>query len=104
MPCFDAGPSREQMQADELNRRIAEAMLCAMLRTEDGQKAAANLTDSDMTKAGVTRDQFKSWWIKHVRVDQEREAKEAKEAELKKLKLDALEKLTPEERAILHLD
>lgn len=104
MPCFDAGPTHKQIAESALNQRIAEAMLCAMLRTNEGQKAAASLTDADMTKAGVTRNQFKSWWIKHVKVDQEREAKEAKEADLKKRKLEALQKLTPEERAILRLD
>jgi hypothetical protein len=103
MPCrdyYDDHP--EQYYADtvrDLRKQIsfAESALCAALRHIEKAYDADPVDYIGCDDAGINRTELKSWYKKHKALDTKHRAEEKKRL----LRQQALEKLTPEERAAL---
>ena len=100
MLCRDAGPDnywpiecpRCNERADKLTR-----VACDLARTIEANMGVIQDTTSALSKE--TRD----WWREHKEADRRREEAEAKARRIRKVKQEALGKLTPEERKALGL-
>ncbi len=95
MPCRDdsyPSPYTENLQA----------MLCGIVKVL-ARKNTLNptLAAVDWTDAGVTRLEFEQWWEVHQQHDIARQKYEAKQRLQEKYRVDALKKLSPEERVAL---
>ena len=92
MPCTcDPDPSREQ---------FFEACLCALARVLEEDRIFGRV---DWKEAGVSSRKFYEWWKAHQLRDLERREREANDREENKLRLQAIAKLSAEERKALRL-
>jgi len=112
MPCNDGGMFRsDEDRARGLitTARDFEAVLCGILsnirdRANRREDPIGNLFESvDWEEVGVTRKRVEKWWKDHQKEDEERRAREALEAARKRVRDEALAKLTPAERKALGL-
>ena len=103
MPCYDGGEDRYTSGhlVDYTARRLAffEAVACMLMKhVSDGQ-----LTKQDYKNAGVTREAVDAWWKQHREEDAIRFAEEKEEARIEKIRTNAINKLTKDERFALGL-
>lgn len=106
MPCV-SGPSYEEERADRRTAVIPGAALCALLRVTsiaDAVTLAQARSLIDWYRAGISAQEFSTWWHDHQEEDEARERREAEKKASDKRRADALAKLTPAERADLGLD
>lgn len=67
MPCYQAPPTTEEMNAHgEMVSGQLEAVLCGMFTAIEGHDVEVSdcLDDIDWEQVGVSRDLVKSWWAK----------------------------------------
>lgn len=101
MPCRDGGPSAEQIREEY----AIPCMLCAFATLAEKNGTLQEMLDKiDWNEAGVMRVEFVAWWERHKRDDRRRQAEEMSKTRKRKLRQDALDKLSPAERAALELD
>lgn len=105
MPCMDGGPTYEQVaETHNTGRQRAEQMLCATLQyLEDKGLMQRFMSHVDPVESGVSATVIQSWWTDHKASDNKRRKIEEDAAIAKKLKEQALSKLTPAERKVLGL-
>jgi len=124
MPCKDCGPIFENdrprnSKTKQYEEKITflEAALCASLEAQfrkfeykdiytiktDGEIRELMLSDLDYDEAGITRNELTLWWFEHLEKDKKRRMLEEKNAIINRRKLEALEKLTAEEKQLLGL-
>lgn len=105
MPCRDWTVEDEWRMRDAKEMVMLRSSLCAVLTKMESnmpKKTFEQWMDAiDWKESGVTKDELMTWWEDHKEEDARRRAREAKEAAEKKIRKQALAKLTPEERKIL---
>ena len=114
MPCYDDRNSPVYIYQNDiapLERKVAklEAALCSILSYYDGPwkqefkgKGVPNLLSKlDYEEAGISREWIEQWWVSHQEEDRKRKDKELKSLAKQKAKINALNKLTAEERKLL---
>ena len=103
MPCRDYYDDHPEAPYKEELSVVAPA-LCAVFRAlakEKGLLMEGLLNQIDWKEAGVSKKQVLDWWKNHEEQDRLNLERKEREAAAKKLKKDALAKLTPEERKAL---
>jgi len=105
MPCRDWTVEDEWRMKGAKEMSMLRASLCAVLtkmETNMPKKTFGQWMDAiDWKEAGVTKRELMTWWEEHKAADSRRRVREAKEAAEKKIRDEALAKLTPEEKKIL---
>lgn len=99
MPCFGGG----QMEEDTREGQCIEAALCGILSfiESSGELASSFLVSVNWKEAGVTQQWVEGWWEAHKEKDKRRRVYEEAERKRALVRLEAIQKLTPEERAAL---
>ena len=103
MPCRDYLAEDQWRLEKDKEAAMVRASLCAVLTVleDDDAAFAAVLKKIDWKEAGVTKREFLSWWEDHKIEDEQRRLREIKESREKKIRKDALAKLTAEEKKLL---
>lgn len=78
-----------------------EAVLCGILTVLEKEERLFGLDDVDWTEVGVKQKTVETWWKAHKLEDIARRKQEKAEKRMKELRVAALAKLTPEEKAVL---
>jgi len=102
MPCRDWTVEDRYSEISK-EKAMLRASLCALMTALETDDAAfgAILKKIDWKEAGVTKRELLMWWEDHKEQDRVRKVRETKEAAEKKLRAEALAKLTPEEKKVL---
>lgn len=112
MPCVsDYGPdpvefkrSQDAIIKKEKEEKLIKATLCGILTVLEVPYDQGKIFELvDWKEAGVKRTDAEAWWENHKKEDALRRAKEATVARKKRIKQEALSKLSDEEKEILGL-
>ena len=90
MPCRDGGPTLESEQQSKIHDLTR--MLCSVLEMVESEHMLGNI-----------HGEVHAWWDRHKKEDIERKRQESARRTAQEKKLEALSKLTPEERRLLGL-
>lgn len=103
MPCRDWTVEDEWRMRGSAEKAMLSASLCAILTLLEKDPAGfvLMLKKIDWKEAGVSKREFMRWWEDHKEKDAARQVREAKEKAEKKIRDEALSKLTDEEKKIL---
>jgi hypothetical protein len=100
MAC-EGGPSYQDIEAAEDERRLAVAALCGILSSVPDPKSI--LKKVDWEEAGISMWGVLNWWHGHQKKDRQRRKAEQEQKEKDELRKTALSKLTKQERKALGL-
>lgn len=106
MPCYVTG-SREgdaELAASENYQEAKKlrAMLCGVLTAaRKVHQLRAVLKAVDEAECGVTQEAIAQWWAKHQEADEDRKRRDARDREDHRLREQARQKLSAEERRVL---
>src|SRR4051794_33496144 len=98
MPCSDGGPSQQQLDQHKIDGLTQ--MLCLMCRYHLPEGKVFPLKSQEDMAILV---QLIEWWKEHQELDSKRKASEERDKAKRKLRQQALNRLTKAEREVLGL-
>lgn len=104
MPCYvESDPEEEKRHIQEVNQ--LSACLCSALKYMQGRAMLSEFFEYiDEEECNFSAASFlREWWKKHLRQDEIRKQKEVEMKKEEKIKRDALNKLSDEEKKLLGL-
>lgn len=102
MPCYD--PQRPEDVNIEQSKEIRKlnAMLCGFTTALHERNVLESwVKQVDWNEAGVTKEDFVTWWENHQREDRDRIVRELRERNRVAIRKHAIEKLSPLEQEVL---
>lgn len=103
MPCRDEFAEDLRRRERDVEGALTKAGLCAIL-TALGDKSSLfeeTLSKVDWKEAGIKKRELLSWWEQHKEEDRARREREKRVKHEKKIRKEALSKLSDEEKKIL---